>query len=70
MYGAIIGDIVGSYYEVLEIEYQKKYHKPRPYNERIKIMTNELFNENSTYTDDTVLTVAVADSIINGNCNY
>lgn len=70
MYGAIIGDIIGSYYEVLEIEYQKKYHKPRPYNERMQIMTDEFFNENSSYTDDTVLTVAIADSIINGNCNY
>jgi len=70
MFGAIIGDIIGSYYEVLEIEHQKKYHKPRPYNERIKIMKDELFNENSSCTDDTVLTVAIADAIINGNCNY
>lgn len=70
MYGAIIGDIIGSYYEVLEIEHQKKYHKIRPYDERMKIMTNELFNENSSYTDDTVLTIAIADAIINGNCQY
>lgn len=70
MYGAIIGDIIGSYYEVLEIEYQKKYKKQRPYNERIKIMTDELFTDNSSYTDDTILTVAIADSIINGNCDY
>lgn len=70
MYGAIIGDIIGSYYEVLEIEHQKKYHKPRSYDERIEIMTDELFTENSSYTDDTVLTIAIADAIINGHCQY
>ena len=33
MYGAIIGDIVGSYYEVLEIQ-----NKNRSYEDRMKIM--------------------------------
>ena len=70
MYGAIIGDIIGSYYEVLEIEYQKKYHTNRPYDERIKIMKNELFNEKCSYTDDTILTIAIADAIMNGNFEY
>jgi ADP-ribosylglycohydrolase len=49
MIGAIIGDVVGSIYE------------------RINIKTTDfpLFNERSRFTDDTVLTIAVADSILN-----
>ena len=35
MLGAIIGDVAGSKYEVLEVDYMKKYKKPRPYEERI-----------------------------------
>ena len=50
MLGAIAGDIVGSLYE------------------RYNIKTTEfpLFVERSRFTDDTVLTVALADSILNG----
>ena len=48
MLGAIIGDIYGSYYE---------YHP-------VKSKTFEQFPEGSKFTDDTVLTVAVADSIL------
>ena len=50
MLGAIIGDIVGSIRENL----------------RIKRKDFELFPRFSFYTDDTVLTVAVADAILNG----
>lgn len=50
MIGAIIGDIVGSTHE---------------YKDRIKIKDFDLFPEGSTFTDDTVLTIAVADSLIN-----
>ena len=66
MLGAIIGDVVGSYYEVLETTTK------RTYEDRIKILDNNtpLFNSESTYTDDTVLTCAIYDAIINGNCNY
>jgi len=49
--GAIIGDIVGSPYE--------GRLKPENYNFR-------LFNNRSCFTDDTVLTLAVADAVLNG----
>lgn len=49
MYGAIIGDIAGSKYEFISY---KKYPKT--------IMDNDCF-----YTDDTVMTVAIADALIN-----
>ncbi|WP_404308707.1 ADP-ribosylglycohydrolase family protein [Neorhodopirellula lusitana] len=50
MIGAIVGDVIGSYFE----------HYPT------KTTDFELFSENSFFTDDTVLTVAVADWLING----
>lgn len=63
MYGAIIGDIVGSYYEVLEIK-----NKNRSYEDRMKIMDRNvpLFNEKCSCTDDSILTTAIADAILNG----
>ncbi len=48
MYGAIIGDIIGSVYE----------------RKNIKTTKFELFKGNSVFTDDTVLTIAVADAIL------
>lgn len=48
MLGAIAGDIIGSVYEW----------------NNIKRTDFELFNDRSTFTDDTVLTVAVADCIL------
>jgi len=53
MIGAIAGDIIGSVFE------------PYP----IKSTQFELFSQLSRFTDDTVLTVAVADSILN-NIDY
>lgn len=53
MLGAIAGDIIGSVYEF----------------NGIKSTEFELFSPGSTFTDDTVLTVAVADCILNGK-NY
>ena len=50
MLGAIIGDIVGSVYELNSIK--TKYF--------------ELFKPNCQFTDDTVMTCAVADAIMNG----
>ena len=39
MLGAIIGDVVGSIYEVLEVQAIKKYpDKKRSYEERISIL--------------------------------
>lgn len=51
MLGAIVGDIIGSTRE----------------NFPIKAKSFELFPRFAHYTDDTVLTVAVADAIMNGN---
>jgi ADP-ribosylglycohydrolase len=50
MLGAIAGDIIGSVYEFSPI----------------KTMDFELFSARSTFTDDTVLTVALADAILRG----
>ncbi len=49
MYGAVIGDIVGSTYEL----------------HNVKSETFELFPQGSSFTDDTVLTVAVAEKLLN-----
>lgn len=54
MYGAVIGDIVGSTYE---------WHN-------VKTEDFELFPSGSTYTDDTVLSVAVAEKILNSRLSY
>lgn len=70
MLGAIIGDIVGSYYEVLEINAKKNSSdKKRSYEERIKILNPEveLFTEQCSYTDDSVLTIAIASSLISSD---
>lgn len=66
MYGAIIGDVAGSFYEVLEVK-EIKHKKIRAYNERIKIMDKNtpLFTSNSSVTDDSILTCAIADAILN-----
>ena len=50
MKGAIIGDIIGSAYEW----------------NRIKTKDFDLFTKATDYTDDSVLTCAVADAIMNG----
>jgi ADP-ribosylglycohydrolase len=48
MIGAIIGDVIGSVYE----------HRP------IKTTDFPLVSEGCTFTDDTVLTVAIASSLL------
>lgn len=50
MLGAIAGDIIGSVYE----------------KEPVKDVRFPLFREDSRFTDDTVLTIAVADSLLTG----
>ena len=50
MLGAIIGDIVGSRFEF----------------NNTNSINFELFTDESTYTDDTICTVAIADAILNG----
>ncbi len=52
MLGAIAGDIIGSIYE-------HEYDKPS--------YDFELFTSRNFFTDDTVLTIALADSILTGN---
>ncbi len=49
MLGAIAGDVIGSVYE----------HRP------IKTTDFSLFHDNSRFTDDAVLTIAIADAILN-----
>ena len=49
MYGAVFGDIIGSWYE---------WHN-------VKSEEFELFPKEARFTDDSVLTVAIADSILN-----
>lgn len=49
MLGAIAGDIIGSVYEL----------------DNIKTEEFELFDQDSRFTDDTVMTVAVANAVLN-----
>lgn len=67
IYGAIIGDIAGSYLEVLEINAKQQKSK-LSYTERCKILNpnTPLFTKDCSLTDDSVLTIAIADSIITG----
>ena len=57
MYGAIIGDLAGSIYEY---EQTKKVS-------RVKV--NNLIEDDSFFSDDTVLTIAILDAILNRS-NY
>ena len=50
MYGAILGDIIGSPYE---------------FDRGGKTKDFPLFSEESEFTDDTVMTIAVADALMN-----
>ena len=50
MIGAIAGDIIGSAYELYGV----------------KSTNFELFTPASRFTDDTVLTIAIADCLLNG----
>lgn len=51
MFGAIAGDIIGSVFE----------------NENVKTTDFQLFSRFSRFTDDTVLTVAIADAVLHRN---
>lgn len=48
IFGSLIGDVIGSYYE---------WHN-------VKHENFELFNKGSTYTDDSVMTIATADALM------
>lgn len=58
MYGAIIGDLAGSIYEYDQVKRITKINDLK-----------ELITKDSFYSDDTILTVAIADAILH-NCNY
>ena len=60
MLGAIIGDVAGSTYEIDEVNALKE--KRDNFLNKIKILDKEtpLFNSNSSYTDDSILTAAPA----------
>ena len=72
MLGAIIGDVAGSYYEVLEIEERKNNKRNRAYEERTKILNENvpLFSALSSATDDSILTCAIYDAIRSGTYDY
>ena len=53
MYGAIIGDLAGSIYEYEQVNKVKGLY------------VNELITKDSFYSDDTILTVAVMDAMLN-----
>ncbi len=53
MFGAIAGDIIGSVFE---------WHN-------VKSIDFELFSRHSRFTDDTVMTIAIADAILNKDTN-
>ena len=53
MYGAIIGDLSGSIYEYDQINNIKS------------IQMNNIIEKNSFYSDDTILTIAILDAILN-----
>ena len=55
MWGAIIGDLAGSIYEFEQVK-------------RItKINISDLITSNSFFSDDTILTIAILDAILNDN---
>ena len=53
MLGAIIGDLAGSIYEFDQVREHKN------------IEVKNIIEDNSFYSDDTILTIAIADAIIN-----
>ena len=69
MLGAIIGDVAGSYIEVLEIHGRRTLDGHRSYEDRIKILDKNvpLFGLNCLCTDDSILTMAIYDAIVNGS---
>ena len=63
MYGAIIGDLIGSIYEY--DEFVDSENNIVNLKRRLEILTKEdLIISNSFYSDDTILTIAILDSIL------
>lgn len=65
MYGAIIGDLAGSIYEYQEFKDSLK--KKVDLKRRLEILhKKELISENAFYSDDTILTISILESILEG----
>lgn len=61
MLGAIIGDLAGSVYEYDEFKSGKNLDR------RLEVLNKDnLIEKDSFYSDDTILTIAVLDAILNG----
>lgn len=61
MLGAIIGDLAGSLYEYDEFKSEKKN-----IDRRLEVLNKDnLLEENCFYSDDTILTIAIMDAILN-----
>lgn len=66
MYGAIIGDIIGSIYEYDEFNNSEK--GIIDLERRLEILSKkELIDDECFYSDDTILTIAILDSILNNS---
>ena len=63
MWGAIIGDLIGSIYEYNQV---KHFHYV---DLNGKDTPEELITKDSFFSDDTILTIAVLDAILN-DCDY
>ena len=62
MLGAIIGDLAGSVYEYDEFKSRKKN-----LDRRLEVLSKDnLIEKDSFYSDDTILTIAILDAILNG----
>lgn len=62
MLGAIIGDLAGSVYEYDEFKSEK-----RNIDRRISVLNKDnLIEKDSFYSDDTILTIAILEAILDG----
>ena len=64
IYGAIIGDIVGSYHEVLEMDWFATKTIDAVRRRKILDSRTPLFDDKSSFTDDSILTCAVAQALL------
>ena len=65
MYGAIIGDLAGSIYEYSE--FKESLKKKVDLKRRLEILyKKELISDEAFYSDDTILTIAILESILEG----
>ncbi|MBE7074640.1 MAG: ADP-ribosylglycohydrolase family protein [Clostridiales bacterium] len=73
IYGAIIGDVAGSHLEVLEMkEKENGYKVSSQKREKVLDPNTILFTDDCSLTDDSILTVALADALLNNKdyCKY